>query len=142
MKKELQNKLCERFNFYRPELPMTESLMCFGFEHNDGWFNIIWELSEKIENILNKYYPDNKKALDLLVDYPVFNVTQVKEKFGTLRFYYDIRSDISEIDNEISEAIKEAELKSSITCEVCGKPGTQTNNGWIKILCKDCEKGK
>ena len=78
MTKELEDKLFKRFNFYQPKLPMTESLMCFGFEHGDGWFDIIWELSEKIENILNKYYTTNQQALDLLINYPAFNVTQVK----------------------------------------------------------------
>jgi len=134
MTKELEEKLFKRFNFYQPS-----SLMYF--DHDDGWFNIIWELSEKIENILNKYYSINKQALDLLVDYSIFNVTQVKEKFGTLRFYYNIRSDISEIDNEIMKVINEAEIKSSITCEICSQPGTQTKNRWVKTLCKNCEEG-
>lgn len=141
MTDELEDKLCKRFNFYRRELPMTESLMCFGFSHGDGWFNIIWELSEKIEEIINKYNPTDKQALDLLIDYPLFNVTQVKEKFGTLRFYYEMRLDVPEAHDEIMKVIDEAELKSAKTCERCGKPGTQTESGWIKTLCNDCKKG-
>jgi len=141
MTDELEDKLCKRFNFYRRELPITQSLMYFGFEHGDGWFDIIWELSEKIERVLNKYYSINKQALDLLVDYPAFNVTQVKEKFGTLCFYYEMRLDVTEAHDDIVEVINEAEAKSAKTCEKCGRPGTQTENRWIQTLCEDCKKG-
>jgi hypothetical protein len=30
-----------------------------------------------------------------------------------------------------------AESMSGVTCEECGKPGTQTSGGWIKTVCKE-----
>ena len=54
---------------------------------------------------------------------------QVKEKFGTLRFYY------SGGDDYISGLVSMAESMSGVTCEECGKPGTQTKGGWIKTAC-------
>jgi hypothetical protein len=57
---------------------------------------------------------------------------QVKEKFGTLRFYY------SGGDDYISGLVSMAESMSAITCETCGKPGTQTSGGWIKTICEPC----
>ena len=54
---------------------------------------------------------------------------QVKEKFGTLRFYY------SGGDDYISGLVSMAESMSGVTCETCGKPGTSTGGGWIKTAC-------
>jgi hypothetical protein len=60
--------------------------------------------------------------------------SQVKEKFGTLRFYM-----ISETD-EMSKLISEAEAKSAITCEFCGEPGELRNTGWYITLCDKCHE--
>jgi hypothetical protein len=57
------------------------------------------------------------------------SVAQVKEKFGTLRFYVD------GADDDLYNLINKAEAESSRTCEVCGEPGASTNYGWIKTLC-------
>lgn len=85
--------------------------------HNcgDGWFDLIWNLCEQIEKII----PEN------------FEVIQVKEKFGTLRFYADNNT------KEIDKLIMEAEEKSAITCEVCGKPGKLRREGWLSVKCEE-----
>jgi len=56
-------------------------------------------------------------------------VTQVKEKFGTLRFYY------SGGDDAISGMVRMAESMSSVTCEECGTPGRRRGGGWVRTLC-------
>lgn len=56
---------------------------------------------------------------------------QVKEKFGTLRFYY------TGGDDAIDGMVRMAESMSACTCEECGKPGTINNNGWISTLCEE-----
>ena len=61
-------------------------------------------------------------------------VVQIKEKFGSLRFYCYNSS------KELDQKIQEAEWESKKTCENCGKEGEQRNDGWIKVLCDDCEK--
>jgi hypothetical protein len=63
---------------------------------------------------------------------PQVTLDQVKEKFGTLRFYY------SGGDEYINGLVSMAESMSAITCETCGKPGTQTSGGWIKTICEPC----
>jgi len=83
------------------------------FEIDDGWMMLLWRLSLKL------------KPLGV-------QATQVKEKFGALRFYTDCTS------NEIKVAIQEAECLSLITCEACGRPGTATATSWIKTYCEDC----
>ena len=61
------------------------------------------------------------------------NITQVKEKFGGLRFYIDGG------DDEIYGMIGLAESLSYRTCEFCGttKDVGQTQ-GWIITCCKAC----
>lgn len=57
---------------------------------------------------------------------------QVKEKFGTLRFYY--RGG----DEYIHGLAAMAEAMSARTCEGCGAPGKANSGGWIKTMCQTC----
>jgi hypothetical protein len=64
-----------------------------------------------------------------------FYVFQIKEKFGTLRFYW--YGDVSpETKSKIDEAIALAEARSACTCETCGEPGRLHQiSGWYKTAC-------
>ena len=55
---------------------------------------------------------------------------QVKEKFGTLRFYY------SGGNEYVSGLVAMAESMSGVTCEMCGTPGRLQGRGWVKTLCE------
>jgi hypothetical protein len=98
-------------------LPPTENLMCFGFEVQDGWFNLIYELSSKLSKI-----DPNCRSM------------QVKEKFGGLRFYVNGES------KEGSEIIFDYQDRSFHICEFCGDNKTAKPRGgrWIKTLCFKC----
>lgn len=61
-------------------------------------------------------------------------VDQVKEKFGTLRFYY------SGGDDTISGLVNMAESMSAVTCEKCGNVGRRRGTGWISTLCNEHSK--
>jgi hypothetical protein len=66
---------------------------------------------------------------------PQVVASQVKEKFGGLRFYHNGGDDY--IDGMISLA----EHLSSRICEVCGKMNEEvvcTGRGWISTRCMDC----
>jgi len=118
MKKELENKLFQKFKFFDPYKSPQKGLMCFGFECSDGWFNLIWDLCEKIE----KTSPSKN-----------FEVLQVKEKFGGLRFY------TSSASKKIFDLIRDAETESYCTCELCGNSGKLKHRGiWVKTLCDSC----
>lgn len=96
----------------------------FGFECGDGWFNLIYNLSEKIETYNKSLSPDVE---------PI-RATQVKEKYGTLRFYTNYGTD------EIFDLIDEAETQSAKICESCGAPGLlREKNGWFYTSCLDCD---
>jgi hypothetical protein len=115
MKLELEQRLIKAYSgLYRDvsKLP-SESLMCFGFECGDGWFNILDRLSKALTDL----------------DEDVVAV-QVKEKYGTLRFYITGGSIIA--DNLIDRA----EIESARTCEACGESGKMRNVGhWLRTLC-------
>jgi len=71
--------------------------------------------------------PDWRKDLEYMKS-PV--AVQVKEKYGTLRFYYDGG------DRFIDGLEFMAESMSAVTCEVCGNPGKLVGGGWVRTLCK------
>ena len=65
---------------------------------------------------------------------PQVTLDQVKEKFGTLRFYY------SGGDDYISGLVSMAESMTGVTCEECGNPGESRGGGWIHVYCEPCEE--
>jgi hypothetical protein len=124
MKKELDEYLCKVYPkmMVNRNLHMNETCMCWGFECGDGWFQILNQLMGNIQHHL-----DWKNRTEEVV--PQVTLDQVKEKFGTLRFYY------TGGDDTISGMVRMAESMSGVTCETCGKPGTSTRGGWIKTAC-------
>jgi hypothetical protein len=120
MKPELEQKLFEKYPTLYKDLygDMRETCMHWGFEHGDGWYNLIDELSAKI----------------LEID-PTTVAEQVKEKLGTIRFYY--RCDDKDAYGKIQKLIWEYEEKSSMTCEICGEVGIlESENYWLSTLCQ------
>jgi hypothetical protein len=61
---------------------------------------------------------------------------QVKEKFGTLRFYYTGGDDI------IDGMVRMAESMSGVTCEGCGNVGERRGGGWVRTICGPCEEAR
>jgi hypothetical protein len=60
---------------------------------------------------------------------PQVTLDQVKEKFGTLRFYY------TGGDDYIRGLVSMAEAMSGVTCEQCGAPGELVGSGWLYTAC-------
>lgn len=62
-------------------------------------------------------------------------VQQVKEKYGTLRFY------CSGGDESFNLLVTFAEQLSGFICEACGKEGKLIIiRGWYMTRCKECER--
>lgn len=92
-------------------------------ECRSGWHPIIEDLDRKIAAIA-----------------PDYKAEQIKEKFGTLRFYFsELTVDPDDWD-AVYTLVDEAEEQSRSTCEVCGSTdatvGPRTRNQWIKTLCE------
>lgn len=107
-----------------------------------GWDWILADLNAKM-----KYLDFNYK------------ITQVKEKFGTLRFYYQPLIQKQVVLDIMDDVVQNAEQLSATTCELCGnssrcaiasrgvkydqtvgiKYSNNGNpNGWLKTLCDTC----
>ena len=101
---------------------MTETAMCWGFDCGDGWFDLIDRLCGTIQG-----YIDQNPHLEL----KQVTVDQVKEKFGTLRFY------TTGGDRLTDGMIWFAEAMSGKICETCGKPGEVRGKGWYYTSCEE-----
>ena len=128
MNEKLEEYLIEKFPHYYD----GERLM--QFSHGDGWFLILLQLSMALE-----------KADPQHIVKPI----QIKEKFGSLNFYYAIDGtpidlNITAFDHKISAIINEHTKKAGETCELCGsvddvERGAPEGGYWIRTLCKNCK---
>lgn len=95
--------------------------ICKDFSIQHGWYPLIDELCQKIQENVDERKINQIRAI------------QVKQKFGSLRFYVNYH------DEEISKYIQEAENKSMTICTRCSNNGTMRDcDGWYDILCNDC----
>ena len=162
MREELDAKLVEKYPliFKNRNAPMTETAMCWGFSHGDGWYNIIDVLcgllysdyrqakeryefaKECLEERAGKFPWGGDKEVTaeeveekrLKMEEEAAKVpvaSQVKEKFGGLRFYTGPATD------KHYHYITFAESMSYRTCEECGKPGTYYPFGWHHVACDE-----
>jgi hypothetical protein len=127
MREDLDKLLCEKYPkiFKDRNAPMTVTAMCWGFP-GDGWFNIIDMLCGAIQYHIDNvtYWKDGVES-----HCPQVVATQVKEKYGALRFYY------CGGDDTIDGMVDMAEYMSKQTCEECGLPGVLRAGGWVRTLC-------
>lgn len=135
MRQELDNLLCSKYPklFANRNKPMTETCMCWGFSCGDGWYNIINHLCHLIQSHID-WKQEQKEKYNRGEGCEQVVVDQVKEKFGTLRFYFQGG------DDYISGAVAMAESLSAVTCESCGGVGERGGNGWVRTICKPCEE--
>jgi hypothetical protein len=110
-----------------------------------GWYSLVDKLCSDIEALLG---PEPER----------FEVTQIKEKYGGLRFYFSFegvedvfmdfqtsegpRTLVQQADGPLNMAqvrvlVAEASRRSIATCQECGAPGARaTRNGWLSTLCE------
>ena len=124
MRKELEQKLVERWpTWFNIKGDIRHTAMPWGFTHDDGWFGLLWRLCEDLEPLVTEMEQAGGRQ---------FEVLQVKEKFGGLRFYVNCRK-----EKAIRQRIGAAAEESFRTCEVCGQPGRLRELRWIKTLCDE-----
>jgi hypothetical protein len=124
MKKELDEALCAKYPeiFASRHEDKQTTALCWGFECGDGWYDLIDHLCGQIQWHLDR----NAKP-----GTPQFVVSQVKEKYGTLRFYGDGG------DDTVSAFVWFAESLSGKICETCGNPGERRGGGWVYTACDE-----
>ena len=92
----------------------------------EGWRNTFGiEMCEKIKKCLLKADYLNK-----------YRITQIKEKWGTLRWYDN--GVPSSISDEFDSIIRYYEDKSMLVCIHCGKPTKYIiTSGWVEYICEE-----
>ena len=169
MKKELQEKLYENYPaiFRQKDLTKQETAMCWGISCGDGWYNILDTLCFHLRNLVDQPHRDTEmykswiqkeqeknegvneewieRCKQLIKESQEKTISQieavqVKEKYGTLRFYLNEYPTNKTVDAKMRAYINFAESLSACTCEMCGVPAKQKTGGWIKTICEPCEE--
>lgn len=137
---------------------MSQTCMCWGIETGDGYYGILDHLCYALSNIFSTGFYVGDEFVS--VEPPQVFADQVKEKFGSLRFYYHIEfpelfreqakmyPDAKEIADRYSEyvdgVVHMAESMSERICEETGLPGemhvTGNRCGWYKTLNREFAK--
>jgi len=177
---DLQAKIFEKYPkiFKDANKSPQETCMCWGLDCGDGWYNLIDTLCEAITcSFTTSIELDGEDGTRLGIkpfiykdaepNYRFFFETkapqvvadQVKEKFGTLRFYFHLEFDeinkdlvktgkypqLVEINKRyahfIDGIVHFAEIASGRTCEITGEEGEMHEaGGWFKVLNKELIK--
>ncbi len=158
MQQHLEETLADEIPFMRQELSVEEQEKQWGdirdlygaidLDIGDGWYQLIKDMCAEI----TAAYEAEGAQVDLVVD-------QLKEKYGTLRFYYHHKGQDAEVDaidclsggsslqtrpvssalrQKVAQIVGNYEEKSAHICETCGKPGSlRTDLGWMLTLCDE-----
>jgi len=87
---------------------------------DEGWYQIIVDCDKELT------------AID-----PNYQILQIKQKFGGLRYYMTPCNDTTEKQRDkMYKVISRYEAKAAQTCEATGKPGVlmKSSTGWLKTL--------
>lgn len=135
-----QNIVDDAWNEVKAKYPRLFDGRDIGTDVSPGWWPALIEAFEGISALLEQH-PN-----------VVCSILQIKEKFGTLRVYSRTHAGSLGIDEDggeqfvpVPEDLRRkihgildlADVRTSKTCEYCGKPGERRNTGWIKTLCND-----
>lgn len=107
------------FNYFQTKYPaLFPSYPRAGFDLPEGWETLFEDLCQKLSALPNP---------------PI--CTQVKEKFGSIRFYVQ-----DNMDDETFDIIYTAEQESAKICQSCGSKDNVENRGgcWIAHFCEKC----
>jgi len=117
--------LLYRIMFTREEGVPFHCIQAFGLECGNGWFDLIYDLSAKLEALIAAMPSEQQERC---------YAHQIKEKFGGLRVYLSTETD------EMDDLISKAEDLSYKTCETCGEDGECNTEGWLITLCEKCRE--
>ena len=88
-----------------------------------GWQPLIKRLLTSIDTVLTD------------ADAQDFRIIQVKEKSGTLSFYFQSPD---RVRDQINDLVERASQESATCCVRCGRPAKlRDNGGWKAVLCAD-----
>jgi hypothetical protein len=93
----------------------------WGRQCGDGWSGLIGPLQDEVLRLGG-------------------NIRQIKEKFGGLRFHYQLPKKVSKVNRNALQKRVERAMEASLTiCEKCGAPGSLVvHNGLYLTVCSSC----
>jgi hypothetical protein len=96
----------------------------------EGWIPVVDKLCGSIQSYIDRY---NRYTEEGPIKPQQVTCTQMKEKFGGLRFYTNGHDDI------VEGMISMAEYICENTCQDCGsEEDLGITQGWISVLCRQC----
>lgn len=148
--KKRNKKLCKRFPFLIPTNEWSGKRItdCCGPDGEEGYWpgspdhhpDYDWEYT-KLDDMpegWRKAFGEQmcEEIMQELVEHNCvdkYRVTQIKEKYGELRW-----CDFGGTDKIFREIIPKYEELSKRTCINCGAPATRISTGWISPWCDQC----
>jgi len=127
--KEYNKELVERFPFLLPRNVWTDEIVEeYDYEYTlldempNGWRLAFGEqMCQEIMEVLEQTpYKDE------------YRIMQIKEKYGSLRWYS------APAPREVQEIVHKYEEISGLLCIRCGAPAEYITKGWINPLCGEC----
>lgn len=99
----------------------------------DGWADVLVRLFDRVAAAVSLEPVPTK-----------LTIIDIKEKYAELRV--DFLAPVGrETDAAIDRAVMLAEMRSEVTCDVCGEPGklrsTMGMSGWLAVKCDDHRSG-
>ncbi len=126
---ELRSAIDTEWSTIKARYPKLFDGEDIGTEVGAGWWELLEDAFKEITAALNA------------MPGATFSVAQIKEKFGGLRFYYDMSNEslsddqYSALRAVIGAAVGKAEERADRTCEICGEPGERRSTSWLMTLC-------
>jgi hypothetical protein len=135
VKKHLEEQLVAQYPDILADYggPKEKTCMHWGMEHGDGWYDLLDNLMRSITIYCNQF--DD-------ADRPQVLAAQIKQKFGELCFYVDIKANNQAHHDNIRQMIAEAEEQSKHICEITGLPGElhRSHLGYFRTLSPEAAK--
>lgn len=111
----------------RKDFPKLYTEAANGLSCPVGWFPLVYELSETLQELANVYSATDQTF--------AIYCTTLKEKMASLRYYYTVNCKSDKASDIVRAVIGYTETQSEHICQVCGEYGEFRKGGWYLTLC-------
>lgn len=126
---EKNKQLIERYPFLMPRNVWTDKI---DEDYDYSYIRGISELPQGWENLFLQMCEEIRQPLIDNNYLEKFRFSQIKEKYGSGRFYHNGAPE------EVNKIIYKYENACGRTCGLCGAPATKISGGWIFPYCDNC----